>query len=239
LITSIDHLIVSVGSARECSRFVDQMQELGFGAGEKRVMGDWVDEQGRRVPIPCSDETVLFRSGAYIEFLYATGPGSPDAWFAERVPRIQGIVFNSTDFETDVKQLGLFERTFSATAPNAPLRAGSAGPEYYPTAAVYPVIAARSEPPYDFDSELPRLTRLACAGKEIEHWRETLGKWFGATRDDHSFHAAGDLELQFELSDTPGITISATFAISTPNAGAPPDAISLAAGSFSFVTAGR
>jgi hypothetical protein len=231
VITTIDHLIVSVGSSAECTRFVELMRRVGFGPGEKRVMGEWVEGDGRRVAIPASDETVLFRSGAYIEFLYATGEGCPEAWFAERVPRIQGIVFNSTDFEADMERLGLFSRFFSA-AGEQPIAAGSAGPEYYPTASVYPVIAARAEPPNEYEGDLPRLTRLTFSGQEVDRWRELLAGWFDQSPDADALFAE-DLELVFEVGDAPAVSISATFAVE----GVAPAAIPLATGSFSFVNA--
>jgi len=198
LIFSIDHIVFAATPAQR-DELMGALRRAGFPPVDFHL--DFPD-------IGSASDSVGFRGGSSLEFVFETGPpGGPATWFAE-VPRVIGLGFSSDDFERDTAwdpDPGAWTMDAQQGFPN------SAGPHKHES-DFYVFVMNRKDRVLQFPelTEGPRLAKITLAGAAAEHWHERLGRWLGLPPSGSGL-AVGDTELAFAEGPNPNVRATLTF----------------------------
>jgi hypothetical protein len=212
LIFSIDH-IVFAATPEQRDEVMGALRQAGFPPVDFRL--DFPENAS-------ASESVGFRGGSSLEFVFETGPpGGPAEWFGQ-VPRVIGLGFSSDDFERDTAwdpDPGAWVMPEQQGFPN------SAGPHEH-FSDFYVFVMNRKDRVLQFPglTEGPRLARITLTGADAGLWRERLGRWLQLPARADGL-AVGDVELAFEEGPHPSVRATLSFEVAGD-----PAVIPLAAG---------
>jgi hypothetical protein len=198
LIFSIDHIVFAATPAQR-DELMSALRQAGFPAVDFRL--DFPEDG-------CASESVGFRGGSSLEFVFETGPpGGPANWFAE-VPRVIGLGFSSDDFDRDTAwdpDPGAWTMDAQQGFPN------SAGPHEH-LSDFYVFVMNRKDRVLQFPELTggPRLARITLAGAAADHWHERLARWLRLSPIGGGL-AVGDVELAFTGGPSPNVRATLTF----------------------------
>jgi hypothetical protein len=217
LIFSIDH-IVFAATRRQRDELITTLHDCGFPP---------VDFPLSFPEIGSASDSVGFRGGSSLEFVYETGkPGGPALWFAE-VPRVIGLGFSSDSFDVDTAWDG---DPGAWTMPEQQGFPNSAGPHEHHS-DFYVFVMNRKDRVLQFPELTygPRLAVITLAGGAADQWHDRLARWLRLPASGSGL-AVGNTQIAFEDGPSPSVRAALTFEVAGN-----PAKIPLAAGELRLV----
>ena len=219
VIFAIDHIVFAV-TERQRGELVTALRDCGFATVDFHL--DFPDEG-------VASDSVGFRGGSSLAFVYETAPrGGPAVWFAE-VPRVIGLGFSASDFAADTDWDGDASAWAMAEQQGFP---NSAGPHEH-LSDFYVFVMNRKDGILQFPELTagPRLAQITLSGAAAALWRERLKRWLKLQACQGGL-MVGDVRVTFEDGPSRNVHASLTF-----EANAKPAVILLAAGEIRLVRA--
>jgi hypothetical protein len=201
--SQIDHIILATQAAEQ-PVLSERLRAAGF------VHGD-----AGRHPGGTANENVAFAGGGFLELLYEQEPGSgPDIWFSE-TPRVQGIGFCTTSYDTEIGRWGTPAGSWDQVFPKilddgTATECRAAGP--LPRGQFYVFCMERPAPPFAGLGATARLTDVIFRGTDHLLWRERFGSWFGLPDHDGMLSCA-DVRFSFQPGAASEARVSLAFAV--------------------------
>jgi hypothetical protein len=200
VIFAIDHIVFCATPEQRAS-LITALHGGGFAALPSDFHLDFPEDGA-------ASDSVGFRGGASLEFVYQTDAASgPGPWFAE-TPRVMGLGFSSDDFAADTDWDG---DPGHWTMPEQQGFPNSAGPHEHKS-DFYVFVMNRSDGALQFPELTtgPRLARITLAGQAAPQWRERLARWLKLPGDGDVL-SVGDVELAFTDGPNPNVRATLTF----------------------------
>jgi hypothetical protein len=219
MIFAIDH-IVFAATKRQRDDLMTDLRHCGFAAVDFHL--DFPDDR-------VASDSVGFRGGSSLEFVYETAPlGGPAVWFGE-VPRVIGLGFSASDFAADTAWDGGGGAWAMAEQQGFP---NSAGPHEH-LSDFYVFVMNRKDGVLQFPELTagPRLAQITLSGEASAQWRQRPERWL-KLQASHEGLTVGDVRMAFEDGPSPNVRASLMFEVD-----AEPSVIPLAAGEIRLVRA--
>jgi hypothetical protein len=223
MLKALDHLVMAI-DRNKLDEIRQQLYDAGFAPG-----GD----PGSHDTTETADENFVYANGAYLELVWELRDGSgPAIWF-ERIPRLQGVGFSTSDYAADIASWMQEENAWDIQVSKeledgGRFYARGSGPIPMLENEFYVFIMDREQPRMALGAA-PRLRRLTFAGTEADVWRERLGRWLDLPQDDEGYSFDGT-QFRFEPDSVSGTWVSLLYTV--PSGGG---SIPLAHGELSLV----
>jgi hypothetical protein len=202
LIFAIDH-IVFAATLKQCDDLIGPILNCGFAAVDFHL--DFPDDN-------LASDSVGFRGGSFLEFVYETTEcGGPPQWFAE-TPRVIGLGFSSDDFAADTAWDGKSGSWTMAEQQGFP---NSAGPHEH-VSDFYVFVMNRENGTLQFPQLTagPRLVQITLSGAGSAKWRERLWRWLKLPASNGGL-TVGGTQIVFEDGPSSNVRASLTFEAAT------------------------
>jgi hypothetical protein len=199
VIFGVDHLVLC-GERDDLERLRGRLGPAGFVPVPGKLRFD---------DIGAHSESLAYRGGGFVEVVYEVQPGkAPTAWFGGPVPRVMGIGVSSDEFDRDTEGWLWTMDEEQRLDDGSTLRIHAAGPHEH-LSSLYLFAMDRPDRVLDHPDlgGMSELISLTFEGREALVWRRRIDEWLGGSE------AIGDVELRFEVADTPGAVLTPSFKV--------------------------